>query len=100
LIRVIRVIRENPWPLFSLPKKKTGLVGPASSSVELRCGYITARRLLAPKVPPALFLARSVRMQLLASAEKSESRGTLTPLANTVPITAVIYCAMKVAVTG
>src|ERR1700690_3310266 len=51
---------------FLMAKKKTGLVGPASSSVELRCGYITARRMLAPKVPPALFLARSVRMKLLA----------------------------------
>jgi hypothetical protein len=29
-----------------MAKKKTGLVGPAPYSVELRCGYITARRKL------------------------------------------------------
>ena len=39
------LIGANPCP-FSY-KKKTGLVGPASYSVELRCGYITARRKLA-----------------------------------------------------
>ena len=31
-------------------KNKTGLVGPVSSGVELRCGYITLRRDLAPRV--------------------------------------------------
>jgi hypothetical protein len=41
-------IRVNPWPLYYW-QKKTGLVGPASHRVELRCGYITARRMLAPK---------------------------------------------------
>jgi len=34
----------NPWPTFCWFKKKTGLVGPASRGVELRCGYITAQR--------------------------------------------------------
>jgi hypothetical protein len=35
---------------FFCLKKKTGLVGPASYSVELRCGYITARRKLTPNL--------------------------------------------------
>jgi hypothetical protein len=78
-------------------QKKTGLVGPASYSVELRCGYITARRMLAPKVPPA-GLARSVRMQLLASAENQKGAGTLLLPANAVPITAIIYYAMETTV--
>jgi len=38
LIRAIRG-RFSCWS-----KKKTGLVGPASRGVELRCGYITAQR--------------------------------------------------------
>ena len=33
----------------SVSKKKTGLVGPVSSGVELRCGYITTRRELATR---------------------------------------------------
>jgi len=52
---LIRAAPRKSMAAFCFAKKKTGLVGPASSSVELRCGYITARRMLAPKVPPALF---------------------------------------------
>jgi len=37
------LICANPLPV-GWCKKKTGLVGPASRGVELRCGYITAQR--------------------------------------------------------
>jgi hypothetical protein len=82
---------------FFLVTKENRAGWPGFCSVELRCGYIAARRMLAPKVPPA-GLARSVRMQLLASAEKSESRGRYSE-ANALPIRFIINYTMKMTVT-
>jgi hypothetical protein len=91
----------NPRKSVAAPvrcKKKTGLVGPASCSVELRCGYITARRMLAPKVPPALL------GQICSDATPRVSRKigiawNVIPEANTLPIIAITYYAMKSDIT-